>query len=67
VRTLKFHKEGNYLYIDEMEIIKPISNDKEATRELTNSKGNSLVYHTSHDTIRTKLIKDLGLFRRFKN
>lgn len=50
-----------------MEVIKAIENDKTATLELTKSTGNNLVFHTSHDIIRTKLIKNLGLFRRIQN
>ena len=50
-----------------MEIIRPISNDKEATLELTKSTGDHLVFHTSHNIIKTKLIKSLGLFRRIPN
>lgn len=50
-----------------MEIIKPINSDKEATFELTRSTGDNLVFHTSHDIIKTKLIKSLGLFRRIPN
>ena len=64
LKIIDSHKDESYLYIDEMEIIKPINSDKEATLELTTSTGNNLVFHTSHDIIKTKLIKSLGLFRR---
>ena len=55
------HVDNDYLYIDELEVIKPIADDHEATFELTKSRGSNLVFHTSHDIIRTKLIKNLGL------
>ncbi len=64
LRILKSHEREGYLYIDDIEFIKIISNDRDATRELVGSKDDSLVYHTSHEIIRTKLIKNLGLFRR---
>ncbi|MCT4594773.1 MAG: hypothetical protein N4A57_10970 [Anaeromicrobium sp.] len=67
LRILNSHKDNGYLYIDDMEILKIISDDKEATLELTHSTGNSIVFHTSHDVIKTKLIKNLGLFRRISN
>lgn len=64
LQIIKSHKENNYLYIDDMEVLKPILNDRQATLELTKNLGNSIVFHTSHDIIRTKLINNLGLFRR---
>ena len=67
LKVLNSHTDDNYLYIDELEVIKPIESDKEATFELTKSTGDKLVYHTSHDIIKTKLIKNLGLFRRIPN
>lgn len=67
LRILSSHKEHDYLYIDEMEIIQPISSDKEATHELVSCKDNNIVFHTSHNTIRTKIIKNMGLFRRIPN
>jgi hypothetical protein len=62
VKVLNSHTDEGYLYIDEMEIVKSIDSDKEATLELTKSIGDNLVFHTSHDIIKTKLIKSLGLF-----
>lgn len=67
LKVINSHKYENYLYIDEMEIIKPISTDKEATFELARCSGDILVFHTSHDIIKTKLIRSLGLFRRIPN
>lgn len=64
LKVIDSHTDDNYLHVDEMEVIKTIDNDKTATIELTKSTGNGLVFHTSHDMIKTKLIKSLGLFRR---
>jgi hypothetical protein len=54
---LKSHTKDNILYIDDMEFIKKIKDDLEATNELRNSTGHQLVYHTSHPEAKTKLIK----------
>lgn len=67
LQILSSHKEDDYLYIDEIEVLETISNDKEATRELVRCKGENIVFHTSHDTIKTKIIKNMGLFRRIPN
>jgi hypothetical protein len=61
LEVLNSHVDHDYLFIDEMDVIKTIENDKAATLELTKSTGNKLVFHTSHDTIKTKLINSLGL------
>jgi hypothetical protein len=50
-----------------MEIIQAISSDKEATQELSKCKGDNLIFHTSHDAIKVKVIKNMGLFRRIPN
>lgn len=64
VKIIDSHSDHEYLYIDDMEVIKVIDSDWDATIELRNTMGNHLVFHTSHDTIKTKLIKNMGLFRR---
>lgn len=48
--------------IDEVAVISPVS-DEEATRELLNSRDNTLVYHTSKDTVIVKVRKNVGLRR----
>jgi hypothetical protein len=67
LNIISSHVDNDYLYIDELEVIKTLVDDHKATIELTKSRGNNLVFHTSHDIIRTKLIKNLGLFRRIPN
>lgn len=64
LNILSSHVKNDYLYIDEIDVVRPIADDHEATLELTKCRGNDLVFHTSPDIIRTKLIKNLGLFRR---
>ncbi|CAM4014033.1 hypothetical protein [Saccharibacillus endophyticus] len=48
--------------IDDVAVIGPIS-DKEATRELLNSRDKTLVYHTSKDQVVVKVRKNIGLRR----
>ncbi|HEY5562978.1 MAG TPA: hypothetical protein VIK72_14705 [Clostridiaceae bacterium] len=67
IKVLNSHIEENYLYVDELDIIKLINSNKEATSELTKSTGDNLVFHTSHNVIKTKLIKSLGLYRRIQS
>ncbi len=64
LEILNSHTDNDYLYIDEMSVIKTLATDKAATMELTKSAGKFLVFHTSHNNIRTRLIKNFGLFRR---
>lgn len=63
LKVLDSHIDEDYLYIDEIEVIRTIEDDKTATMELTKSTGNNIVFHTSHEMIKTKLIKKFGLFR----
>jgi hypothetical protein len=39
-----------------MEVIKALENDKTATLELTKSTGDNLVFHTSHNIIKTNMV-----------
>ena len=64
LNILSSHVKNDYLYIDELDIIRPIVDDHEATIELAKCRENNLIFHTSNEVIRTKLIKNLGLFRR---
>ena len=67
IKIIHSHNDDEYLYVDDMEVINVIDSDWDATIELRNTRGNHLVFHTSHDTIKTKLIRIwacLGGFRR---
>lgn len=48
VQILATRVEADRVFVDEMEVIEPIS-DSEATRELLASRNETLVYHTSHE------------------
>lgn len=51
LKILESHVEGNKKYIDEMAVIKLIYDNKEATKELVNSKDDVIVYHTGNEKI----------------
>jgi hypothetical protein len=47
VQALKSRVENNKKYVDEVAVIRPIPDEKEATKVLVRSKGETFVYHTS--------------------
>ena len=51
LQVLASHMEGNKKYVDDMAVIKVISDNKEATKELVHSIDNILVYHTGNEVI----------------
>ena len=62
LEILKSHIEENTEIVDDVAIIEPVS-DSNATRELLNSRDNTLVYHTSRVDIVMKLRNRIGLRR----
>jgi len=61
---LHSEETDNQAIIDEVAVISPIT-DENATRELLNSRDNTLVYHTSKNEIIVKIRKHIGLRRTF--
>ena len=59
---LNSEERSNEEIIDEVAVIGPIK-EEDATRELLNSKNNTLIYHTSKDQIVVKIRKVIGLRR----
>ncbi len=51
LQILQSHIKGNKKYVDEVAVIKPLKNGKEATSELVHSKDGVLVYHTKNEEI----------------
>lgn len=51
LKILKAHEAQNNEYIDEMEVIKSIGTDDEATEELVNCSEKEIVFHTSNEVI----------------
>jgi hypothetical protein len=62
LQVLEFHLEGNKKYIDDMAVIKVIENNKEATKELVNSKEGTIVYHTANEHIFIE-VKNIRAYR----
>ncbi|ASS99413.1 MULTISPECIES: hypothetical protein [Geobacillus] len=60
VQILKSRLQGDREIIEEVDVMGTVSNE-DATRELLQSKGNQLVYHTSHKEIVLKVRKAIGL------
>ncbi|MCL6446680.1 MAG: hypothetical protein K6U04_00780 [Armatimonadetes bacterium] len=49
VKILKSRTEGNREIIEDVALLRNITDPVEATRELTRSKGDTLVYHTGNE------------------
>jgi hypothetical protein len=64
VKSLSSHIQDGQEIIDDLAVISPVPDDL-ATKELLNSKGDELVYHTIHENIVLEIRQDVGL-RRFK-
>lgn len=60
---LESHDEGNIKIIDDIAIIKPIKDGREAMKEFIKCKEGQLVYSTSHETIVIEKIKHIGIRR----
>lgn len=56
VQALKSRVEDNKKYVDEVAVIRPIADEKEATKVLVRSKGDIFVYHTSKHEIAMPII-----------
>jgi len=51
LEILESEVKGNKKYVTDVAVIKPINDKKEATQELINSKGDTVVYHTNNEEI----------------
>jgi len=60
LQILESHVEGDKKYIDDVAIIRAISDSKEATRELVNAKAGTIVYHTAKEKIEILIRKRVG-------
>jgi hypothetical protein len=65
LQVLKSHLQGDQEIIEEVAVIGTVS-DEDATRELLQSKGDQLVYHTSHEEIVLKVRGTIGLRGKFR-
>lgn len=62
LKSLSSHVENGQEIIDDMAVVSPVP-DEMATKELLNSKGDELVYHTIHENIILEIRQDVGLRR----
>lgn len=60
VEILNSHIENKTEIIDDVAVVRSITDPKEATYELIHSKGDTLVYHTSHDRIEVSIRTGVG-------
>ncbi|GMA66118.1 hypothetical protein [Alicyclobacillus fastidiosus] len=51
LEDMKSHVENGELHVEEVAVIRPLSDGKEAARELRDCKGNKFIYHTSKSDI----------------
>jgi len=63
LNVLAYHIENDTKFIDDMEVIKVLTSDKEAGMELGRCSKDEAVYHTYHEKISYKITKLFG-FRR---
>ncbi|GIP45054.1 hypothetical protein J45TS6_35130 [Paenibacillus sp. J45TS6] len=59
---LHSEEKNNEEIIDDVAVIGPIT-EENATKELLNSKNNTLIYHTSKDQVVVKIRRAVGLRR----
>ncbi|AZO94616.1 hypothetical protein [Halocella sp. SP3-1] len=62
IEVLDSHTERRKQFVDDVAVIEPV-NESNATKELLNSKNNTLVYHTSKENIVLEIRDGLGLRR----
>ncbi|MDC3413884.1 hypothetical protein [Terrihalobacillus insolitus] len=63
LKVLSSYIKSGQEFIEDIAVIKPVS-DELATKELLQSKGDELVYHTTNENIVLEVRQDVGL-RRF--
>ncbi|MEN1966498.1 hypothetical protein WMZ97_00340 [Lentibacillus sp. N15] len=52
---LQSHTAGDIQYIDDVSLIRTISDPREATKELLHAKKGTVVYHTNNEVIKIHL------------
>ncbi|GBF35343.1 hypothetical protein DCCM_4466 [Desulfocucumis palustris] len=55
VKIIKSNVDGNVEKVEEVAIIRSISDPKEATAELMKSRGDTLVYHTRNEKMELEI------------
>ncbi|GEN35452.1 hypothetical protein [Aneurinibacillus danicus] len=67
LQSLKSHVEADKKYIEEVAIIRPLEDEREATKELLKAKGDRFVYHTSKPSIVMEIIRKPNIRRKAPN
>ena len=60
---IESHKEGDKEYVDEVAIIKPIKDGKDAMKEFVHRKEGQFVYSTKNEKLIIELVKHIGIRR----
>jgi len=60
VKIIKSNIEGNMEKVEEVAIIRSISDSAEATEELMRSRGDTLVYHTRNEKMEMEIRNNPG-------
>lgn len=60
---LESHVIDNKEYVDDVAVIKAVTDGKEATKEFINSKEGQYVYSTKNETVIIELVKHAGIRR----
>ncbi|HEY5560192.1 MAG TPA: hypothetical protein VIK72_00290 [Clostridiaceae bacterium] len=61
--VIEFQKEDNKEYVDEVAVVKAISDGKEAMKEFVKCKSDQLIYSTKNEQLIIELVKQIGIRR----
>jgi len=61
--VVESHKEGNKEIVDDVAVIKPLADGKEAMKEFVHRKEGHLVYSTKNEKVIIELVKHVGIRR----
>jgi len=63
LKVLDYKEEGSQRFIEDVAVIEPIQNPKEAAKMLTKSKSDEIVYHTKNEKLVIR-IKNMRGYRK---
>lgn len=66
-KILESHVIGNKEYVDDVAVIKAISDGKEAMKEFIDCKPGQLVYSTKNEEVIIQLVENIGIRRTSYN
>lgn len=61
MEMLESHERDNFLYVDEVAIIRPLDDPQEVMQELGKCGGSRFLYHTSKEQIVMQIRRHAGL------